>query len=364
MDDTGRQVPAPPGGFFHALSANSPQALFIFLSCGGESDHLQLRGCPGPAFNVHRVSDMLSRKGNPAMRRAFTLVEALVVIAIIGLLVGLLLPAVQAARESARRSQCTNNLKQIGVALINYHDTYGALPAGYVSAFDGNGNDLGPGWGWAAAILPQMEQTPIYNVIHFDLPIESPLNGVRVANVQGYLCPSDTVNPSWPAMSRDVLGNPVAFICDVAPSNYVGVYGRSEPPVDGDGLFFRNSAVKLSDITDGTSQTLAVGERSHFLGVATWAGSVTGAILFDDDGDDVGNAHPESGAGMILGHAGENATPGDPHSDVNQFYSFHGQGANFLFADGHCSYIPMSIDYTTYQAMSTRGIGEVVSGAY
>jgi prepilin-type N-terminal cleavage/methylation domain-containing protein/prepilin-type processing-associated H-X9-DG protein len=298
------------------------------------------------------------------MRRAFTLVEVLVVVAIIGILIAILLPAVQAARESARCTQCTNNLKQIGIALINYHDTNGVLPAGYISKFDSSGNDLGPGWGWAAAILPHMEQTPIYNVIHFNLAIESPLNGVRVANVPSYLCPSDTVSLSWPAMSRDTLGNPVALICEVAPSNYVGVYGSTEPGVDGDGLFYRNSQVRIADITDGTAQTLAVGERSHFLGVATWAGAVTGAILFDDDGDDVGNAHPENGTGMVLGHAGENATPGDPHSDVNQFYSFHGSGANFLFADGHCSFIPMSIDYNTYCAMSTRGTGEVVSGAY
>jgi prepilin-type N-terminal cleavage/methylation domain-containing protein/prepilin-type processing-associated H-X9-DG protein len=299
------------------------------------------------------------------MRRAFTLVEVLVVIAIIGILIAILLPAAQAARESARRSQCTNNLKQIGIALINYHDTYGALPAGYVSAFDNNGNDLGPGWGWAAAILPQMEQTSIFNVIHFDLPIEKAVNsGVSMTSIPSYRCPSDEIKPSWPAMTRDVLGNPIALICEVPSSNYVGMYGQSEPPVDGDGLFYRNSAVKLSDITDGTAQTLAVGERSHFLGVATWAGSVTGATLFDDDGDDVGNAHREDGSGMVLGHSGENATPGDPHSDVNQFYSFHGNGANFLFADGHCSYIPMSIDYTTYCAMSTRGAGEVVSGAY
>ncbi len=298
------------------------------------------------------------------MRRAFTLVEVLVVIAIIGLLIGLLLPAVQAARESARRSQCTNNLKQIGLALQAYHDATGALPPGYVSKFDSQGNDLGPGWGWAAQILPQLEQTPIYNVIHFDTAIEDPTNGVRVANIAVYLCPSDEVKSSWPAMSRDALGNPVALICEVAPSNYVGMYGSFEPGVDGDGLFFRNSRVRLADITDGTSQTLAAGERSHFLGVATWAGSVTGAVLFDDDGDDVGRAHPEDATGMVLGHAGEHATPGDPNSDVNQFYSFHGQGANFLFADGHCSYIPISIDYTAYKAMSTRAGGEPVAGGY
>lgn len=296
--------------------------------------------------------------------RAFTLVEVLVVIAIIGILVGLLLPAVQMAREAARRAKCTNNLKQIGLALLNYHETQGAFPAGYVSRFDKGGIDTGPGWGWGAAILPQMEQLPIYNVIHFDLPIEHPSNGARVANIQSYLCPSDEIKLSWPAMSRDASGNPIALICEVAPSNYVGMYGSTEPGVDGDGIFYRNSRTRLADITDGTSQTIMAGERSHFLGVATWAGSVTGAILFDDDGDDVGRSHPEEGSGMVLGHAGEHATPGDPNSDVNQFYSFHGAGANFLFVDGHCSYIPMNIDYDVYRAMSTRANGEPISGNY
>jgi prepilin-type processing-associated H-X9-DG protein/prepilin-type N-terminal cleavage/methylation domain-containing protein len=307
----------------------------------------------------------LRRKEVRAVRRALTLIEVLVVIAIIGLLIGLLLPAVQAARESARRGQCLNNLKQIGLALLNYHDTYGALPAGYVSAFDKVGNDLGPGWGWAAAILPQMEQAPIYNVIRFDLPIESQLNTVRLANIPSYLCPSDTVKTSWEAMSRDALGNPIALICEVAPSNYVGMFGTSEPGVDGDGLFFRNSAVRIADITDGTSHTIAVGERSHQLGEATWAGSVTGASLFPTDGDDgVGRLHPENSSGMVLGHAGEGVGPGSPNSDVNQFYSQHGQGVNFLFADGHVSFLPASIDYNTQLALSTRAAGDSISGDY
>jgi prepilin-type N-terminal cleavage/methylation domain-containing protein/prepilin-type processing-associated H-X9-DG protein len=299
------------------------------------------------------------------MRRAFTLIEVLVVVAIIGLLIGLLLPAVQAARESARRSKCVNNLKQIGLALLNYHDAYGALPAGYVSGFDQTGNDLGPGWGWAAAILPQLEQTAIYNVIHFDLQIYDNANGVRVANIASYLCPSDTVNLYWEAMSRDASGNPIALICQVAPSNYVGMYGSTEPGVDGDGLFFRNSRVRIADITDGTSNTIAAGERSHQLGEATWAGSVTGAILFPTDGDDgVGRPHPENSSGMVLGHAGEHVLPGDPVADVNQFYSQHGQGVYFLFADGHVKFLSASMDYKTYLALSTRAAGDAISGDY
>src|SRR5499427_9535757 len=100
-------------------------------------------------------------------RRAFTLIELLVVIAIIAVLVALILPAVQQAREAARRTQCKNNLKQIGIALLNYHTSRDIFPPGYVSTFDGAGNDGGPGWGWAAMILPELEQSPLQNGISF-----------------------------------------------------------------------------------------------------------------------------------------------------------------------------------------------------
>src|SRR5882757_2760219 len=118
------------------------------------------------------------------MRRAFTLVELLVVLAIVGVLIALLLPAVQSARESARRSSCANNLKQIGLALQSYHGVHRSFPAGYISDVDATGNDVGPGWGWAAVLLPFMDERPLFDTIHFDQPIEAPKNaGARVTAV-------------------------------------------------------------------------------------------------------------------------------------------------------------------------------------
>jgi prepilin-type N-terminal cleavage/methylation domain-containing protein/prepilin-type processing-associated H-X9-DG protein len=301
-------------------------------------------------------------------RRGFTLIELLVVIAIIALLIALLLPAAQAAREAARRAQCVNNLKQTGLALASYEAVARTLPPGYVSNVQVDGTDTGPGWGWAAMLLPTIEQANTFHAINFSLNIETPANlTARLPQVGVWLCPSDRVDPSWPALLRDASGTPTQVICNVAPSNYVGVFGQGEPGVAGDGLFFRNSAVALRDVTDGTSQTLAIGERSHRLGEATWTGAVTGAILFPPPGDNDGIGRPraEVAAGMVLGHSGERKGPGDPTSDVNQFYSVHaGRGVNFLFADGHVSFLKATMNYNAYLALSTRAGGEVVSGDY
>jgi len=303
----------------------------------------------------------------PPVRRGFTLIELLVVIAIIAILVSLLLPAVQAAREAARRSQCVNNLKQIGLALQNYHDSVGILAPGYVSTFDTGGNDTGPGWGWAAMLLPQFEQTPLFNAINFNLPVKALSNSTaRSTNVAVFLCPSDTTAAAFSAVNRDVAtGAAISNICQVAPSNYVAMYGNGEPGPAGDGVFFRDSRVGLRDITDGTSQTLAVGERSHRLGEATWTGSVTGAILFPTDNDNIGRYRAETSSGMVLGHVGEGKGPGDPRSDVNTFYSLHsGNGVNFLFADGHVQFLRATMAYPTYQALATRAGAETIAGDF
>jgi prepilin-type N-terminal cleavage/methylation domain-containing protein len=173
--------------------------------------------------------------------RGFTLIELLVVIAIIGLLTALLLPAVQGAREAARRTQCVNNLKQLGVAVHTYESTHRAFPPGYVSNFDAGGNDIGPGWGWSALLLPPMEQKPLFDSVNLSLPIEDSSNETgRLTRIAVYLCPSDDQAPSWLAMKCDATGIPIQSICRVASASYVGMFGTSDPGIDGDGVFFRD----------------------------------------------------------------------------------------------------------------------------
>jgi prepilin-type processing-associated H-X9-DG protein/prepilin-type N-terminal cleavage/methylation domain-containing protein len=288
----------------------------------------------------------------------FTLLELLVVIAIIAVLIGLLLPAVQKVREAATRTQCVNNLKQIGLGLQNYHDSAKSFPSGYVSNVDSSGEDTGPGWGWAALILTQMEQQNLFNTIQFNLPIEASANsGVRVTVLKSYLCPSDNAPATWTASSYNSSGKPIAAICDVASANYIGVFGISEPGVDGEGIFSRNSKVTIAEIRDGTSQTIMVGERAYIFspGVpspAAWVGSVTNAEIF-----------PYNSSNMVLGHTGESNGPAEP-TESNNFSSRHSGGCNFVFADGHVQFLTSSASQTVYQALTTIAGGEPVGGGF
>ena len=298
-------------------------------------------------------------------RRAFTLIELLVVISIIAVLIALLLPAVQAAREAARRANCVNNLKQLGLGFHNYHAAQRVFPPGYISNFDATGNDTGPGWGWAAMFLPQVEQKPLFDAIKMNRPIEDPSNTtVRTTRMTVFLCPSDSPPPTWWAVTRGPTGAPQQNVCEVAESNYVAMYGTSDPGIDGDGLFFRDSKIGIAGITDGTSQTIAAGERAYAMGVASWVGSVTGTSLFPLTNDGIGYPRLEDGPGMILGHAGGNLGPGDPRGEVNQFYSRHPGGLNFLFADGHVGFLKTTTSAPIFRALATRAGGEVIPGDY
>jgi prepilin-type N-terminal cleavage/methylation domain-containing protein/prepilin-type processing-associated H-X9-DG protein len=295
-------------------------------------------------------------------RHGFTLIELLVVITIIAVLIGLLLPAVQKVREAAARTQCINNLKQVGLALQNYHDVNKKFPPGYVSAYDSSGNDTGPGWGWAAHILPQMEQDNLFHQIDLRQPIEAAINAQpRTVIVKSFLCPSDSPPlQAFPVGPRSSSGQLMRTICTIAPANYVGNYGVGEPGVDGDGIFYRNSAVRIEDITDGTSSTLMVGERSFRFAEATWVGAVTGANHALTPGSPFSYAEPAA-ANFVLGHTGETYKGPAYPEESNHFSARHTGGGNFVFADGHVTYLSSSTSYQTFKALSTRSGGEAIS---
>jgi prepilin-type processing-associated H-X9-DG protein len=214
-------------------------------------------------------------------------------------------------------------------------------------------------------VLPQFDLAVLFNAVNFSRPIEEPSNATALTvRISVCLCPSDDVPLSWQAMARDAVGNPVRSICQVPSANYLGMFGTSDPGIDGDGIFFRDSNIGIPNITDGTAQTIAAGERGHALGEATWVGSVTGASLYPVDNDGVGYPRVESGPGMVLGHAGGSLGPGDPNGEVNQFYSRHPGGVNFLFADGHVAFLKTSMPNLTFRALATRAGGEMISGDY
>lgn len=265
-------------------------------------------------------------------RSAFTLVELLVVIAIIGVLVALLLPAVQYAREAANRMSCGNNLKQIGLAMHNYHDIHGRLPSGWIApAADPEGPT---GWAWASMILPQIEQSPLSDRINFDVPVADPLNAaVRASLIPSYQCPSD--------------GGDEKFTVDgfeFARANYVGVFGTLEiedVPSAGDGIFFHLSKTKFASITDGLSNTLLVGERSSRIEYSLWPGV----------------APIDEALARVVGSADH--PPNDEHAHFDDFSSFHATGANFAMGDGSVRLINDQIDEAVYKGLATRAGGEV-----
>jgi prepilin-type N-terminal cleavage/methylation domain-containing protein/prepilin-type processing-associated H-X9-DG protein len=293
--------------------------------------------------------------------RAFTLIELLVVIAIIGILIALLLPAVQKVREAAARSQCANNLKQLGLALHHYHDTTGSLPPGYA---DGNTDaasdatfDVGPGWGWASLLLPYLEQNNLSRQIDFKRAVgKSTAGGTFLAN---FWCPSDQQLPTFTVYGTDAV---------VAQGNYVACNGTLETsphPGDNTGAFLRNSRYRFADVTDGLSDTIFLGERSTDHSLSAWAGAVPGgqvpALMAPGPApnDPIGQA--EGAQALVLAHGNRTHVPSadNPIWDADTFYSKHPRGANFLFGDGSVHFLSSSINGITYEYLCTIAGGEV-----
>ena len=149
--------------------------------------------------------------------------------------------------ESARNSECSNHLRQIGVGFQNFESAKGGLPAGYLSQYQADGTDTGPGWGWGAILLDRLEEQPLQGQIQWDQPIEAAVNSTcRTTLVSLYLCPSDNVVPLWPAY-RDVgTIDPQQKICDLASANYVAMFGNAEPGIDGPGVILSQQPRPIS----------------------------------------------------------------------------------------------------------------------
>ena len=335
-------------------------------------------------------------------RVGFTLIELLVVIAIIAILIGLLLPAVQKVREAAARAKCTNNLKQLGLALHAYHDANLYFPPGYV---DGNtsttstpDNDVGPGWGWAAYLLPYLEQGNVYNQINFNQGVGLGSN-MQVSQTQLtiYQCPSDPYQQNftvWPTNVVVAHGNYIGCNGWVecfgnAGGNYIpssdgggaedGDTGVSPTGLGGDGLFYRNSKNRIANITDGLSNTVIVGERCAAHSPATWTGAVTGGrcpawmatqgwtppytppASAPNTGNGTAYDNADYNEALVLGHGNLTHLPNadNPFFDPDTFWSMHIAGANFLFGDGSVHFLSSGINPVTYQVLMTIAGGEV-----
>lgn len=270
-------------------------------------------------------------------RRAFTLIELLVVIAIIAVLIALLLPAVQQAREAARRSQCRNNLKQYGLALHNYHDVQKLFPIGNLG---------GRYWTFQSMLLPYLEQTPLFNQCNYAYPgtcfqsnvAAGPGNSAVGKSIAIYGCPSD------PNAGKTYYSASISFI---AVGSYLGVMGKTS--TDGTGLLFSNSHTSFRDVTDGTSNTFAMGER----GIPNdlyWGFFVCGFGNVDGKGDGDNVLTTKFGLG-----------PGKPDGAHNlHFWTYHVGGAHFQMADGSVRFVSNSINFSTFQNLSTIGGREIV----
>jgi len=315
--------------------------------------------------------------------RAFTLVELLVVITIIGILIALLLPAVQAAREAARRMQCANGFRQVGIAMHNYHAAHRSFPPGLIMGTSATpaacGTPMGRyygGFSWSVFILPYIEQQQVYDMVDFiqaDSPSygfsyfepENPANpgkNTRKAGetvIPAYLCPSDPQGGELvTCCSWDSPNTPE----DLRQTNMVGVADSQEFTCDGgnwwplqyrlaDGMMAERQPCRIADVTDGTSNTLMIGEVTGG-GAGSHLSRFWISWNIGDTANGINGPFTVPGGGKLVSH---HAT--DPSS-------FHPGGCHFAFGDGSVHFIAETIDSVTLAALTTRAEGDVVSGGF
>jgi prepilin-type N-terminal cleavage/methylation domain-containing protein len=345
-------------------------------------------------------------------RSAFTLVELLVVIAIIGVLIGLLLPAVQKVREAAARTQCQNNLKQIGLAIHNYHDSFAVLPVGkganYVPSVPGAATYAR--WSVHSQLLPYLEQENLYNSIDFNYPPETPGMGNNVINfmpayqnpgrinadacrtvVPLFLCPSDPAQApvTWLGQNNYYASQGAEFLCDLSERLQSTVDPQELP----NGVFYYLSRVALTDITDGTSQTAFFSEKKRGLGfpdpatsmfvispfttldetyqACTTLNTQTATPLTNVQGSSwcMGEMccttynHVSLPNGTTCAGTGFPGTMANMPMDVPPS-SYHPGGVNVLLGDGGVHFIMDNITLAAWRALGSRNLGEVIMGDF
>jgi prepilin-type N-terminal cleavage/methylation domain-containing protein/prepilin-type processing-associated H-X9-DG protein len=300
---------------------------------------------------IESMKIIRAKYGKPRASQAFTLIELLMVVAIIVILIALLLPAVQSAREGARRVQCSNNLMQIGTALASYASTHSVFPPGVVGD-KGPISSLPDGYhfGWAVQILPYIQQQGVYHRVDFSKSVHSPANGtVTGTRIWTYHCPS---RPAPVGMS------------------YAACHHDVEAPIaaDNHGVFYLNSRIRYEDLTDGPADTILVGENHR--SVLSWAVGDrttlrnTGTPINDNSGltnprqpgFQSANSFQSSDEDEVL----EKDSP--RRWLVGGFSSFHMNGANFLFGDGSVRYLKSTMSMAVYQRLGHRADGEPIDG--
>lgn len=316
-------------------------------------------------------------------RAGFTLVELLVVIAIIGILVGLLLPAVQAAREAARRMSCSNNLKQIALALHNYESAYKRFPMGNVVRIRSTTDLSGDGWTWHARILPYLEQSSLYDrvsaVMGTDIGTQNSAEQIlagRTTRISAFQCPthpggsiSNTAKNGYQLSTYNAVCGTTTFNSDQADESTDVAY-------NGNGMFFLNSKIRFGDVTDGTTNTFLIAEVQDDLGGANttatpnssrWRGSDR-RYNFSAGGD--GNP-PTDVSEYLVGMENDdpiNANTRDANghfsNDGEYAGSYHTGGCQFALTDGSVRFISQNINMTTYRALASRANGEVIGSDF
>ena len=274
----------------------------------------------------------------------FTLVELLVVIAIIGILIGLLLPAVQAAREAARRSMCANNLVQLGIGMHHYDFNYEHLPAGVTNPAGPIRNEpIGKHVSWTVRLLPYMEEQVAYKDFDLDAGAYAASNAPVVRHEVPYLiCPSY----SWMDDEQDY-----------GRSNYAGCNNGGAAPIDADnnGLLFLNSEVRYSDIVDGSTYTILIGEKLSAPNELSW---VSGTAATLRNSLEIAENNPYSSA-QNAGVGNEDEVEVDP-LEVGGFGSMHPGGINALFADGSLRYLSQTLDAKVLEHFGSRNDGQLI----